>query len=291
VTGPEAGRDGGAGALAHVLSALSLPRDRVVYIHSSVDWLARAGIRTGGALEALLEWVDHGGGTLAFPAFPFRGAHEVYLRSEPVFDVRRSPARVGLLNETLRRHRGVKRSLDPDLSVIAFGPRADAVVGSGFTGADPTGPDSPFQRIIDLDGVFLGLGVSLNYMNLIHVLDSRYRHRYPFPIYSRSLYVAHTIDAAGRRHRVAKHAILSDLQAHIKPSRIALTLQPGRETFRSLTICDTSFFLWDLPLWEPLCVAHLEQALDANRVPCWLTEVERHMAARPARDDVATTEV
>ena len=278
-------RPGGAGmekasVLTRTLAELAVPQDRIVYVHSSMDWLGRAGIRTGEALEALLDWTERGGGTLVFPAFPFRGSHEEYLRSGPVFDVRRSPARVGLLNETLRRRQGVKRSLDPDLSVIAFGPQAEAVIGAGFTGEDPTGADSPFQRVIDLGGTLLGLGVSFNYMNMIHVLDSRYRHRYPFEIYSRSVYAVHTIDGAGHRHQVSKRAMLFVLQTHIKPGRVVTALQPGRDVFRSVKKGDTDFFLWDLPPWERLCVAHVEQALAARSVPCWLTEVEPHVARR-----------
>ena len=61
--------------LTEILSALSVPRDRIVYVHSSMDWLARAGIGVGEALDALIDWTDGGSGTLAFPAFPFRGSH------------------------------------------------------------------------------------------------------------------------------------------------------------------------------------------------------------------------
>jgi hypothetical protein len=187
---------------------------------------------------------------------------------------------VGLLNETMRRRKEVRRSLDPDLSVIAFGREAEAVVGGGFTGVDPTGGDSPFQRVIELGGTLLGLGVSFNYMSLIHVLDSRYRHRYPFEIYSPSRYAATTIDAAGRRHSVVKHAMSSELQVHIKPGRIIDALEPGRDVFRSVNLGETTFFVWELPLWERLCVAHVEAALDARRVPCWLTEVAPRVSRR-----------
>ena len=264
-------------ALTKVLAALSVPQDRILYVHSSMDWLSRAGVRLGDALNTLIHWTDRGG-TLVFPAFPFRGSHEAYLRGRPTFDVRRTPARVGLLNETLRRRQGVKRSLDPDLSVIALGQLADAVVGTGFTGQDPTGPDSPFQRVITLNGALLGLGVSFNYMNMIHVLDSRYRKSYPFEIYSNAVYTARTIDAAGRMHEVTKQAMLNDLQVHIKPSEVVRVLRPGVDVFRNERIADVDFFVWDLPLWERLCVAHVEQALDAGSYPCWLTEVSQHLA-------------
>ncbi len=266
--------------LATVLADLAVPRDRIIYVHSSMDWLGRADIRVGDALDALVDWVDSGGGTLAFPAFPFRGSHEAYLRTEPTLDVRRTPARVGLLNETLRRRKGVQRSLDPDLSVIALGPQADAVVGSLPTGPDPTGMDSPFQRIIELGGVLVGLGVNFNYLNMIHVLDSRYRHHYPCDIYSRSVYPAHTTGPDGRVWHLSKQAMLNELQVHIKPSRIITTLQPGPDVLRSTRIGETDFFVWDLPPWERLCVAHIEQALDAGRVPCWLVEVQEHVGRR-----------
>jgi aminoglycoside 3-N-acetyltransferase len=267
-------------ALTQVLSGLSVSHDRIIYVHSSMDWLNRAGISVGEAIDALVEWTERACGTLVFPAFPFRGSHEAYLAGNPVFDVRRSPARVGLLNETFRRRKGVVRSLDPDLSVVALGPQADAVVGAALTGADPTGPDSPFQRVIDLAGTLLGLGVSFNYMNMIHVLDSRYRHRYPFEIYSDRRYEAATVDAAGRLHRVTKWAMLNALQVHIKPSRIVHTLQPGRDLFRSMKLGDTDFFVWDLPGWEKLCVRHVEEMLERRGCPCWLAQVEQHVARR-----------
>jgi aminoglycoside 3-N-acetyltransferase len=263
------------------LSELSVPRDRIVYVHSSSDWLAKADIRLGEAYEALIDWTGRGG-TLVMPAFPFRGSHEAYLRGAPVFDARRSPARVGLLNETLRRRPGVKRSLDPDLSIVAFGPLADQVTGPGLTGADPMGADSPFQRIIDLGGAFLGLGVSFNYMSLIHVLDARYRSRYPFEIYSASLYRAQVIDAAGRRHEVTKQAMRNEVQIYIKPGEIVRQLHPGRDVFRSLKRGETDFFVWELPQWEPFCLEHIERSLQRGGVPCWLAQVQSHLAQRPA---------
>ena len=120
----------------------------------------------------------------------------------------------------------------------------------------------------------------MNYMNMTHVLDSRYRDRYPFDIYSGTVYAARSIDADGRLHEVAKNAMLNELQVHIKPSQVVRTLQPGRDVFRSMKMGETDFFVWDLPPWERLCVAHIEQTLEAHSFPCWLVEVEKHVAQR-----------
>jgi hypothetical protein len=131
-----------------------------------------------------------------------------------------------------------------------------------------------------LGGALAGLGVSFNYMNLIHVLDSRYRARYPFEIYSRSIYAADAIDAAGCRHTTAKYAMLNELQMHIKPGLVVHMLNPGRDTFRNLKIGDTDFFVWDLPSWERLCAEHAEQTLAGGGFPCWLSEVAPRLASK-----------
>lgn len=267
--------------LAPILARLAVPCDRVLYIHSSMDWMSRAGISIEDAINSLLRWVEDAGGTLVFPSFPFRGSHEAYLRTNPVFDVRQSPARVGLLNETFRRMKGVNRSIDPDLSIVAYGPSADVVVGDRPTGVDPTGPDSPFERVLRIGGCLLGLGVSLNYMNVIHVLDSRYRNDYPFSIYSDRLYDARSIDYDGVQHKLKKYAMLNDLQVHIKPSRVIPELKPKRDVFRDIAVGDTSFFVWELLPWEAMCVRHIEERLSVGRPPCWLEEVSKRLPRRP----------
>ena len=192
--------------------------------------------------------------------------------------MRRSPARVGLLNETMRRRKGVKRSPDADLSVIALGPQADAVVGTGLTGKDPTGPDSPFQKILDLGGALAGLGVSFNYMNMIHVLDSRYRRTI------RSKYILDQCIRPIRSMRSDAATPSSSTPCSMtfrstsSRARVVHALKPDRDTFRSLRIGDTDFFVWELPSWENLCVEHIEQMLDAGSFPCWLADVEPRVA-------------
>ena len=74
--------------------------------------------------------------------------------------------------------------------------------------------------------------------------------------------------------------MINELQVHIKPSRIVRQLRPGRDAFRSMRMGDTDFFVWDLPRWERLCISHIEQALGSSDIPCWLTEVQKHVAPR-----------
>ena len=122
---------------AAVLEALGLPRERVLYVQSSVDWIRRAGFDASDTLSTLLEWTGDAG-TLVMPSYPFHSTHRQYLESGPLYDVRRTPAAIGLLTEVFRRTEGVERSLDPDFCVAARGADAEAIVGTA-----PAGPDQP----------------------------------------------------------------------------------------------------------------------------------------------------
>ena len=119
-------------AAASVLEALAVPRGGIVYVQSSVDWLQRAGLRAPEMLSTLLDWTGPDG-TLVMPSYPFHSTHQEYLSMGPTFDVRRTPAVIGLVPEMFRRTTGVVRSLDPDFSV-QVSDRArqleDAVVGA-----------------------------------------------------------------------------------------------------------------------------------------------------------------
>ena len=107
--------------LASLFEELSVPRDRVVYIHSSMDWMLKASLDVNEVTGTLISWFSEGG-TLVMPTFPFVRGHEAHLRTRPHLDVRATPTRSGLLNEWVRRHPRARRSLDPDLPVSAIGP-------------------------------------------------------------------------------------------------------------------------------------------------------------------------
>jgi len=67
--------------------------------------------------------------TLVMPAFYFgdRRLNDVvkFYRDHPIFDVRRTPSRMGLISELFRRYKGVKQSLHPSHRIAALGPLAD----------------------------------------------------------------------------------------------------------------------------------------------------------------------
>lgn len=258
---------------AAVLSALDVPRDQILYVQASVDWMEKAGLTAKQTLSDLLGWISPSG-TLVMPSYPFKSTHREYLESTPAFDVRRTPSSIGLLPEMFRRTAGVLRSQDPDFCVSALGASAADVVGVAPATEDPFGSDSTYRRMLERPCTLVGLGVSLNTTSFIHAIDSRAQHGYPATPYESRLYEARVTNAEGVTSTVRRRALRPAFQQLIKPSRINVEMQPGDDAFRTLEINGARFFKWRLAPWADWCAAHARSSAAASAWPCWLRDLE-----------------
>ena len=257
---------------ASVLEALGVPRGGIVYVQSSVDWLQRAGLRAPEMLSTLLDWTGPDG-TLVMPSYPFHSTHQEYLSMGPTFDVRRTPAAMGLMPEMFRRTAGVVRSLDPDFSVCARGAEAGAIVGSVPAAPDPFGPDSSYQRMLGRVTTLVGLGVSLNTNSFIHVIDSRAGAGYPAAVYDDRVYLATVIDGKGDSRVVGRKCLRPPFQQLTSPSAVGDAMRPSSDVFTTIEIAGARFFRWDLSAWSTWCVSHAADRAARGEWPCWLTRL------------------
>ncbi|MBF0626368.1 MAG: AAC(3) family N-acetyltransferase, partial [Magnetococcales bacterium] len=120
------------------------------------------------ALIALMRRLLGPEGTLLMPTFPFRGREEEFIRTDPLFNPRRTPSRVGLLTELFRRLPEARRSLHPTHPVAGIGPRADFLLGEHHRGRT-YGPTSPFYRLRDCGGRVVGLGTQTESFTIQYV--------------------------------------------------------------------------------------------------------------------------
>ncbi|PYQ98863.1 MAG: hypothetical protein DMF96_09285 [Acidobacteria bacterium] len=270
MTGSRPGR-----GLAHVLEELRVPRQRLLYVQASADWIQRAGLDVSDVVPALVAWSGPGG-TLVMPSYPFFTTHQEYLESRPVYDVRRTPSMIGLLPEIFRRSRGVVRGLDPDFCVAAVGQEAEAIVGTAPAAPDPFGPDSSYQRMLGRGATLVGLGVSLNTISFIHVIDSRAEAGYPSPVYGERLFSTTVIDLAGRSQEVPRKALQPRFQQLTSPSTIVAEMKPADSLFATAEINGARFFKWDLDQWSSWCLAHAGERAAGGAWPCWLSRLSSH---------------
>lgn len=115
-------------------------------------------------------------GTLCMPAYPYDKNNV-----DKVFDVRNDKTAAGLLAETFRKRKGVKRSMNKLHSVCAYGLRADEIVGEHHLSETCFDEKSPFYKIAQLGGISIALGLPKYYIGTLeHVEESLLRSRLLF---------------------------------------------------------------------------------------------------------------
>lgn len=185
--------------LSRFLRRLGLRTGDVVCVHSSLD--AFRGFVNLPPLEIVKVLQETVGreGTLLMPTLPFSGSVVEYVRNRPVFDVTKTPSKMGLLTELFRRLPEVHRSVHPTHSAAAWGAHAEALVADHHLAQTPCGVPSPYARLLDYDGRILFLGVGILSMTLFHVADELLEDRLPFPAFTRETFELASLDADGQR--------------------------------------------------------------------------------------------
>lgn len=161
------------------LKDLGLQAGDTVMAHSS---LGAMGYVEGGAdtvIDALLDVLGPTG-TLLVPAYPIRDWSTESLHNLPVLE-RDSESRMGAITNSLMRRKGVVRSLHPSHSWIGVGPQADFLLRDHHQSITPCGPNTPFDRMLQIDGWVVTLGSPWGKCTFWHVIEDRVS--YPLNVY------------------------------------------------------------------------------------------------------------
>lgn len=177
-------------SLVNDLQLLGLQKGCVAIVHSS---LSKIGWVCGGPVAVILalEEVLGNEGTLVMPTHcgensdPAQWMHppvpdpwiETIRREMPAYDPSFTPTRgMGKIPETFRKQTGVVRSIHPQDSFAAFGKHASFITADHVL-ETALGPGSPLQKIYDLDGWILLLGVGHGNNTSLHLAE--YRAEFP----------------------------------------------------------------------------------------------------------------
>lgn len=175
-------------------------RSPITMVHSSTThWQLRKDDRSepmnvlqtaARTLEILLEMNEERGGTLVMPTNPFyKTPYSPFVSTKEikeVYDPKRTPTNIGLINEFFRNTPGVKRSLHPYSTVACIGPRADDILEGNLSGENPYphGKTSAFYRIYKENGMVMSLGMPLaHYMTIMHVAEDTCPDVFPDSFY------------------------------------------------------------------------------------------------------------
>ncbi|MBI4419847.1 MAG: AAC(3) family N-acetyltransferase [Gemmatimonadetes bacterium] len=168
----------------------------VLMVHSAFDRFL--GFQ-GGPIEAIraLQEVVGAGGTLMMPTIPFRGTAVDYALGDPLFDMRQTVSRMGLITELFRRSPGVLRSIHPTHSVAVWGSRAEAIIAGHQQAETPCGRLTPYGRLLEYDGKILLAGVSAHTMTFCYFVAEELAPRLVFPVFTPETYPMRWKDGNG----------------------------------------------------------------------------------------------
>ncbi|MBI2529663.1 MAG: AAC(3) family N-acetyltransferase [Candidatus Diapherotrites archaeon] len=194
--------------IVEALRKLGVKEGSAIAVHSS---LSRLGFVEGGAqaaIDALLEAVGKEG-TIMMPAF----SGFTQSKANLVFDVRSTESKTGIITETFRRMKGVKRSLHPISSVCAYGKKAEFIAGGHEKHIRFFEENTPFHKLMQLNGDIVLLGADIDTASFFHVVEDCVKG-FPIKVYEKKPRILKAIDENGKLHNIKTYAHDLDVHEH-----------------------------------------------------------------------------
>ncbi|MDR2145956.1 MAG: AAC(3) family N-acetyltransferase [Tannerella sp.] len=161
-----------------LVQKLGIKEGDTLFVHSSTDFL-NIDFSPFRILKILRETVGKEG-TLIFPAWHFSQRAEDYLQDENnIFDVKHSPAVLGLLPQLSRRQPDAQRSIHPINSILAVGANAKEIVSGHEQSIYPCGESSPYYKMLKYNAKIIGIGVNVNFLSFFHCTEDVMREAFP----------------------------------------------------------------------------------------------------------------
>jgi aminoglycoside 3-N-acetyltransferase len=164
------------------LIKLGLQKGDSVFLHSS---LKSIGYVEGGAptvIDAIIEVLGPSG-TLIVPAYSLKKSmYKTCLDKKYMFDPRTSTTQLGIIPATFLSYPDICRSIHPTHSVSAIGENAGYITESHHLAASTFGHDSPWDRLMKLNGKILATGLKMGRNTFSHVLEDNMLDEFPLPV-------------------------------------------------------------------------------------------------------------
>jgi len=170
------------GRIEKDLKKLGLEKGDSVLLHSS---LKSIGYVEGGAptvIDAIIEVLDSSG-TLIVPTYSLeKSMYKTCMDRKYIFDPRTATTQLGIIPASFLHYPGVCRSIHPTHSVSAIGKNARYITEAHHLSTSTFGHDSPWDRLMKLDGKILAIGLKMGHNTFSHVLEDKMLDKFPLPV-------------------------------------------------------------------------------------------------------------
>lgn len=173
----------GSPELKNALQQLGVERGDTLLVHSKIKFNSGFSGNPQDVIDCVLDVIGEEGNLLMM-SLPYGSSTLEYLQKNEVFDVKKTPSRMGIITEIFRRKKGVVRSLHPGHPVLAYGKDAGRIVKDHEKCLYSCGKGSPFDAFTSLDGKILFFDTTFRPITYIHYIEDLIKDRLPFPLYT-----------------------------------------------------------------------------------------------------------
>ena len=164
------------------LKNIGIEEGDILLVHSS---LKKIGFVEGGpktVIEALLKVISSEG-TLVIPTYPLSGTMlSKCLKRNYIFDYKTTHTGLGSIPSEFLKLKGIYRSIHPTHSISAFGKYAKEITEKHHIGNKTYGINSPWAKIIEKNGKFLGIGITLGPTTQYHYIEDFMSEEFPIRV-------------------------------------------------------------------------------------------------------------
>lgn len=160
------------------LEELGVVRGDTLMVHSSYNAFEGFQGKPTDVIAVLQDVVGREG-VIMMPTMTFDGTAVDFARTTPLFDVARTPSRMGLLTELFRRSPGVVRSIHPTHSVCTWGRDGAIISAQHHLAGTPCGTGTPFEALLSRHGKIVLLGTDISVLTFFHMLEDVMEHELP----------------------------------------------------------------------------------------------------------------
>ena len=163
--------------IVNIMCNLGMKEGSIVCIHSSMMEFYNYN---GTATDLINEIIKKIGknGTLIMPAYPNQ---EIAESNGYIFDKENDKTVAGFLAETFRQYPGVKRSINAEHSVCAFGKYADYLINEHHLSENCWDKKSPWYKMCELDALIFNLGMPRKFFGTFaHCVESILQYEHPY---------------------------------------------------------------------------------------------------------------
>ncbi len=150
-------------------------------IHSSLSKIGYVKNGPKTLLRAILNVIGEEG-TLVIPTYTMDSTmYKTCINKKYSFNLKK-PTNLGAVPSEILKMKGIYRSIHPTHSVSAIGKHAKCITEEHHIGRKSFGEHSPWAKILELNGKFLGIGISLSPNAQYHYVEDIMDEEFPIKV-------------------------------------------------------------------------------------------------------------